>query len=165
MTPDRSTLIDNYERGADQTAQAIRGLTRDDLLRVPPADAGPEIGKWSIHQVVVHLADAEFALADRIKRIIAEDDPVLQAWDETRFAERLAYEKQSAEDAATLIALTRKQVARFLRTLPDATFERKGRHTERGPQTATEVIATANSHLERHLKFIRAKRALFGKPG
>lgn len=163
MTPDRSTLIDNYERGADQTAEAIRGLAPDILLRKPPADAGPELGKWSIQEVVIHLADAEAALADRIKRIIAEDDAVLQAWDETRFAERLAYEKQSAQDAATLIALTRWQVARILRALPDAAFDRTGRHTERGPQTATQVVGMAVSHLENHLKFIRAKRALFGK--
>ena len=163
MASAQSTLIDNYERGADQTAQAVRGLSRDDLHRLPPAGSAPEIGKWSIRQVVIHLADAEAALADRIKRIIAEDDPVLQAWDETRFAERLAYDQQSTDDAATLIALTRRQVARILRTLPDAAFDRTGRHSERGPQTAKEVIGMAVSHMENHLKFIRAKRALFGK--
>jgi hypothetical protein len=163
MASDRSTLIDSYERGADQTADAIHGLARDVLLRKPPAGAGPELGKWSIQEVVIHLADAEAALADRIKRIVAEDDAVLQAWDETRFAERLAYQEQSAPDAAVLIALTRRQVARILRAIPDAAFDRTGRHTERGPQTATQVIGMAVDHLENHLKFIRAKRALFGK--
>jgi uncharacterized damage-inducible protein DinB len=161
---DRTSLIDAYDRGADLPTQALRGLTADELLRHPPADAGPEVGKWSIHQVIVHLADAEFALADRVKRIIAEDDPVLLAWDENRFAARLAYDKQSAQDAAALISLTRKQLARVLRTLPAEAFDRTGRHSERGPQTAADVLTVAVSHMERHLGFVRAKRKLLGKP-
>src|SRR3954447_9175274 len=132
---DRSTLIDAYDRGADLATAAIRGLTADDLNRTPPPDAGPEVGKWSIQQVIVHLADAELAFADRIKRIAAEDDPVLQAWDENRFVERLAYDMQSAQYAGILIALTRKQVTAILRALPDDAFARTGRHSERGPQT------------------------------
>jgi hypothetical protein len=163
-TADRTSLIDAYERGADLPAQALRGLSPDELLRHPPENAGPEVGKWSIHQVIVHLADAEFALADRVKRIIAEDDPVLLAWDENRFAARLAYDKQSAPDAATLIALTRKQLARVLRTLPAEAFDRTGRHSERGAQSAADVLNMAVSHMERHLQFVRAKRKLLGKP-
>ena len=164
MATDRTSLIDAYERGADLPAQSLRGLTPDELQRHPPENAGPEVGKWSIHQVIVHLADAEFALADRVKRIIAEDNPVLLAWDENRFAQRLAYDKQSASDAATLIALTRKQLARVLRTLPADAFDRTGRHSERGPQSAADVLTMAVSHLERHLGFVRAKRKLLGKP-
>ena len=161
---DRNSLIDAYERGADLPAQSLRGLSQDELLRLPPENAAPEVGKWSIHEVIIHLADAEFALADRVKRIIAEDDPVLMAWDENRFAQRLAYDKQSAQDAATLIALTRKQLAHVLRTLPADAFDRTGRHSERGPQSAADVLNMAVSHMERHLGFVRAKRKLLGKP-
>ena len=161
---DRQSLIDAYERGAELANEAIRGLGNEELNRMPPPDAGPEAGKWSIQQVVVHLADAELAFADRIKRIAAEDDPVLQAWDENRFVQRLAYDAQSAQYAAIMIALTRKQVTAILRSLPDAAFARTGRHSERGPQTILDVLGYAVPHLERHLNFVRAKRKLMGRP-
>ena len=160
MPVDRQTLIDAYERGADLAAGAIRGLAREQLLRVPPPDAGPEVGKWSIQQVILHCMDSELVSADRIKRIAAEDDPVLQAWDENRFVERLCYDQQSAEDAAALIALLRRQTTRIMRNLPDAAFASTGRHTERGPQTIADVLGYAVPHLERHLNFVRAKRGL-----
>jgi len=161
---DRSSLIDAYDRGAELANDALRGLGAEELNRMPPPDAGPDVGKWSIQQVIIHLADAELAFADRIKRIAAEDEPVLQAWDENRFVERLAYDSQSAQYAGILIALTRKQVTAILRALPEDAFARTGRHSQRGPQNILDVLGYAVPHLERHLKFVHAKRKLMGRP-
>jgi uncharacterized damage-inducible protein DinB len=157
-------LIKKYSEGGEELGHSIEGLTAADLQQAPPADAGPEIGRWTIQQVVVHLADAEAAFADRVRRVIAEDDPVLQAWDENRFAERLMYPEQSAEDAAALVSLTRRQLGRVLRKLPEEAFERAGRHSERGRQTLAEILAMAVWHMNHHLNFIKAKREHFGKP-
>ncbi len=120
-------LIEKYGEGGEELTRAIQGLTASDLQQAPPPDAGPEVGRWTIQQVAIHLADAEAALADRMRRVIAEDDPVLQAWDENRFAERLMYSEQSVQDAAALVVLTRRQLGRVLRELPDDVFERSGR--------------------------------------
>src|SRR5450432_3796777 len=106
-------LIDQYEKGAENVNAAIKGLSPADLRRVP--DLAWNAGKWTIAQVLVHLQDAETAFADRVRRIVAEENPVLQAWDENCFAARLHYEDQSAEDAAMLIELMRKQLTRMLR--------------------------------------------------
>src|SRR5947209_12679832 len=100
------TIIDEYERGADLPQQAIAGMSDADLR------AAPIPGKWSTHQVVIHLADAEAAFADRVRRILAEDDPALLAWDENKFAANLHYEAQSVADAVEIIALTRRQLTR-----------------------------------------------------
>lgn len=154
-------LIDQYEQGGDKLRQAIRGLLPEDLAWVPPADAG--VGLWSIKQILVHLQDAETAFADRVRRIVAQDDPKLLAWDENRFGERLHYSEQSAEDALELIALTRKQLSRVLRKLQPADFQRSGTHSEAGRQTVTDVLTKAVWHLEHHMKFIHEKRAKMGK--
>src|SRR6266513_434860 len=98
------TLIDQYEAGPAKLKQAVVGLSRDELL------AAPIPGKWSTQQVVIHLADAEAALADRMRRVLATDDAQLLAWDENKFAANLHYDMQSAEDAVQMIELTRRQI-------------------------------------------------------
>ena len=150
-------LIEQYEQGGQKMANAIAGLT-DHELRATPIP-----GKWSTLHVVMHLADGELAFADRLKRIIAMDNPMLLAWDENKFSANLFYDAQSVEDAITLIQTIRKQMTRVLKKLPDAAFLRTGTHSERGPQTLEQVIGFANWHLDHHLKFIAEKRAKLGK--
>ena len=67
---DRSA-IEQFEHGGEKLKLAIRGLTREDLIALPAPEG--EVGKWSIQQVVLHLADCEAVFADRIKRVIAEE--------------------------------------------------------------------------------------------
>ena len=77
-------LIEHYAAGGEKLSMAIRGLTREDLLCLPPADAN--VGKWSIQQVVIHCMDSDLIATDRIKRMIAEDNPTLIGYDENKFA-------------------------------------------------------------------------------
>lgn len=153
----KSELLDEYERGGAKLQQAILGLTRDELLAVPIP------GKWSTQQVVIHLADADLAFADRIRRIIATDNSTLLEWSENDFAANLFYSEQSAEDAVALIIITRRQLTRVLKKLPAEAFARSGQHSRRGKQTLEEVIGFANWHLDHHMKFIEEKRKKLGK--
>src|SRR5687767_15967180 len=121
-------LIEHYAAGGEKLAMAIRGLTREDLLAVPAADAGPEVGKWSIQQVVIHCMDSDLIATDRIKRMIAEDNPSLIGYDENKFVQNLFYDEQPAELAAQIIELNRKQFANVLRRLPESALQRKGTH-------------------------------------
>jgi uncharacterized damage-inducible protein DinB len=154
---DTKSLIDQYEAGPAKLKQAIIGLSRDELL------AAPIPGKWSTQQVVIHLADAEAAFADRIRRVLATEDPPLLAWDENKFALNLHYDAQSAEDAVQMIELTRRQLSRILRASPASAMDRTGVHSERGKQSIQEILATAVTHLDHHLKFIDEKRKALRK--
>ena len=149
--------IEHYAAGGQRLSLAIRGLTDADLAQ--PS----EPGSWSIGHLVVHMADAELALADRMKRVIATDDASLLAWDENRFMAGLHYDKQSVEDAAALVDLTRRQTARILRELPPAAFDRTGVHSEAGRMTLSDLIARADKHLDHHLTFVAGKRERMGK--
>lgn len=159
---DRGELIEHYARGGEKLSLAIRGLTREDLLQAPPADK-PELGRWTIQQVVCHLMDSELVIVDRIKRVIADEDPQLLAYDENRWAEHLTYHEQSAEDAVAIVDLARKQLARVLAKLPESAWSRAGMHSERGKLTLRQLVEIEINHLDHHLKFIHAKRAAMGK--
>ena len=74
-------LLDQYAAGSDQLRPAIAGLTRDDLIARP----GP--GKWSIHELVIHVVDSDFVGSDRMKRVIAENNPPLIGFDENLWIE------------------------------------------------------------------------------
>src|SRR5688572_25755090 len=155
------SLIDHYEAGAEKVSQAIRNLTREDLLAVP--DPAANVGRWTIQQVVIHCMDSELVSIDRLKRMIAEDNPSLIGYDENKFVANLFYDEQPAGDAVAIVALARKTFARVLRKLPPAAFERPGTHNERGRMTVGSYLKAVVEHLEHHVKFIHDKRAHMGK--
>src|SRR5688572_3969864 len=104
-------LIEHYEAGGAKLSLAIRGLTREDLLCVPPAEAN--VGRWSIQQVVIHCMDSELVSAARLKRMIAEDNPTLIGYDENKFAANLFYDEQPAEEAAAIVDANRRLFAKI----------------------------------------------------
>ena len=154
-------LIEHYAAGGEKLAMAIRGLTPEDLLCAPPADA--KVGRWSIQQVVVHCMDSDLIATDRIKRMIAEDNPQLIGYDENKFVQALRYEDQPAEAAIQILDLNRKLFASVVRKLPASVWERKGTHNERGVVTAGKYFQSTVDHLDHHLNFIHKKRAHWGK--
>ena len=149
--------IEQFERGGEKLRRAIAGLTREDLL------AFPVPGTWSIQQIVIHLSDSELVGVDRMKRVIAEETPLLIGYDETKFSQRLFYEEQSADAAVTLVDLSRREFAKVLRKLPPDAFDRTGIHNEAGKLTLGELVKKYVNHLDHHLKFIHEKRAKLGK--
>ena len=153
--------IEQYAAGAEKLSLAIRGLTREDLLAVP--EPGANVGKWSIQQILIHLADSEQVYADRMKWVIAEDDAPLPGFDQDKWAAALHYADQSGEDAVKLIELVRSQMTSVLRKLPPAAFARTGHHSERGKMSLQDLLGYVSDHLDHHVRFIHAKRAKMGK--
>lgn len=154
-------LIDHYAAGGEKLSLAIRGLTPDDLRIVPAADA--DVGRWSIQQVVVHCMDSDLIATDRMKRMIAQENPTLLGYDENKFVEHLFYHEQPAEQAVQILDFNRKLFAEVLRRVPVSVWVRKGTHNERGPVTAGGYLKSTVEHLDHHLNFIHKKRAHMGK--
>lgn len=152
------TLIDQYETAPVRLRAAVAGLTPEELTARP----GP--GKWSILEVVVHIADSDAISIDRMKRILTENDPPLLYANETEYVARLFTHDQSLEDALTLLEVGRRQWARVLRRLPDAAFERTGQHNRRGPVSLGQLVGDYVAHIDEHLVFVHGKRATLGKP-
>jgi uncharacterized damage-inducible protein DinB len=153
---DLATLLDKYACGGATLKSAIAGLSADVLRWHPSADAG--IGLWSIQQIVLHLMDSDLIWTARMKTIIAEDNPVIVGYDESKFADRLLYDEQDAARAAEIFDLNRRQFAAVLQKLGDAVFARTGRHAEVGTITLWTSVEWMAKHVDHHLKFIELKR-------
>jgi uncharacterized damage-inducible protein DinB len=153
-----SKLIEDYLAGPAALRKAVAGMSREQL------HARPVPGKWSTLEVVCHLADFEPILADRMKRIIALDRPQLIGADENRFAATLAYAQRDLEEELIIIERTRSQLARILRTLPEAALQRVGIHNERGERTLEQMLTGAINHIPHHVRFILEKRQALGLP-
>jgi uncharacterized damage-inducible protein DinB len=152
-------LIEKYAAGAGKLGQAIAGLSQQELT------AFPVPGTWSIQQIVLHMMDSELIASDRMKRVAAEDKPpTLIGYDESAFARNLFYHELDARAACEVFEKNRLLTAEILRRLPKDAFARKGHHNEYGDMTLADLLKTYVDHLEHHLKFIREKRKLLGKP-
>lgn len=158
MNPTHTQLVDRFAAGADKVRLAIAGLVRADCVARP----GP--GAWSIQELVIHLADSDAVAIERMKRVIAEKEPILRAYDENAWIQHHFCNDQSMEDAAALFELNRRQMARILRKQPDDAFDRFGMHSDNGRLTLSKLLTTYIDHLDHHLKFLRDKRERLGKP-
>ena len=146
------TLIEQYLAGPDLLRRAIAGMKQEQLL------ARPIPGKWSTQEVVCHLADYEPIYADRMKRVIALEEPELLKGDPQLFAARLAYDHRDIEEELAIIEWTRKQMVRILRMLTPVDFQRRGGHSRDGALTLEVLLQRITDHIPHHIRFIEEKR-------
>jgi hypothetical protein len=151
-----TSLIEQYLAGPAQLRKAVAGMTREQLR------ARPVAGKWSTLEVICHIADFEPVYADRMKRVIAEDHPLLLSGDPDVFQARLAYSSRDAEEELKLIEVVRSQMARILKTLPDADFARTGKHSADGPLSLATLLERITNHIPHHVTFVQEKRKALG---
>lgn len=149
-------LIDQYRAGPAQLRKAVVGMSREQLA------ARPVPGKWSTLEVVCHIADFEPVYADRMKRVVAEDSPLLLSGDPDKFQARLAYSSRDVAEEITLIETVRAQMARILATLSESDFARTGKHSTDGPLSLAVLLERITGHIPHHVKFIEEKRRALG---
>ena len=149
-------LIAKYDDGPTQLREALSGLSSLQLRTPAPP------GAWSALQIVCHIADFELVYADRMKRIIAENNPTLFGGDPDDFAAKLAYFQRDLEEELGVITSVRREVSRFLKTLAPVDFDRTGQHSVDGPLSLTRLLERIAGHIPHHVKFIEGKKmALF----
>lgn len=139
-------------------AELTTGLSAAELAR---AEAP---GKWSILQVVEHLADQELVNGFRLRSIVAEDEPALRGYDQDRWAARLRYGSVGLEPVLDELRVLRERNLRLYRSLSEAELDRVGMHEERGPESARRLRALTAAHDLLHRRQIARIRAAGGRP-
>ena len=136
--------------------KATAGLS-EKRLRTPEAP-----GKWSVIEVVQHLADAEIMLAQRYRAVISEENPVIEGRDQDAWAKALRYNDANLEVALDQFHAIRKCNLRILRdTSPEERKTKFGTHNQRGRETLDHVMRLYAAHDLYHLHQIeRIKKAV-----
>lgn len=141
-----TALIDRYERGP--------ALLKAALAKFPPEALQwrPAPGKWSAHEVIVHCADAESNSHGRIRYLLAEAKPVIQGYDQARWAEVLDYHQHPMATALATVEAVRANTVPLLRRTSDAAWARVGTHSESGRYDAEQWLRLYAAHLEDHTR-------------
>lgn len=155
---ERRTLIEEYGRGVDEVLAALDGISDEELDHRPPDG-------WSPREVVLHLGDSEMRSAIRLRQLLAEDDPVIEGYDEAGYATIFDYASRPIEPAMLAFEGARATSALLLESLTDADWSRAGRHSESGPYSVEDWLRIYAAHGREHAEQIRAARADAPGPG
>jgi hypothetical protein len=149
---ERERAIAEYEEGYRAVTEALAGASEREL----DAREGPN--EWSPREVVHHLADSEMTSAIRLRRLIAEEDPLLVGYDQEEFARRLYYNRPIEASLAAFKA-ARETTAQILHLLTEEEWARVGTHSEYGRQSVEDWLGYYRSHAHEHADQIRRARA------
>ncbi|MDQ7859303.1 MAG: DinB family protein [Armatimonadota bacterium] len=159
-TPEEITdLIGRYALGPRRLAEAVAGLSRDELLFSP----GP--GHWTIHENVVHVAETDLVAATRIRFALGEPGAAFVAFDEQRWAAAMDYLAVPLDDALAMLRTVREVTAVMLRRLPPEAWTRTGMHPQAGPQTIAYIVDYFTGHVDYHLNTIAKRRRQYAEHG
>ena len=124
----------------------IRGVPRRVLLRRPAP------GKWSIVEIVAHLADAELAMGWRLRNMLATPGVGLQWWDEHLWSEKCNYAGTSPHRSVATFRALRESNLALLRSVPREHWDSSyGVHDKPGRQTVIEFVRMEAGHDLNHL--------------
>jgi len=156
MAPEeRNRLIALYAAGYREVEAALDGLPSTALT------AHPFPGKWSAREIVHHLADSESFSAQRLRKLLTEEHPVIQGYDQDAWAVLLRYNLRDHGPALELFRSVRATTAQLLPEISDDDWKRAGWHTESGLYTATTWLQIYAVHAHNHAAQIaRLKAAL-----
>jgi hypothetical protein len=153
MTPEeRQRLIERYAEGYAEVEKSLEGFPENQLT------SHPIDGKWSACEIVQHLADSEMTSAIRIRKLIAQERPAIESYDQEAFAVRLRYNEREIAPAMDALRGARSSTAQFLRMMSEEEWVREGSHPEHARYTAEDWLKIYAEHAHNHAAQIRRLR-------
>jgi uncharacterized damage-inducible protein DinB len=125
--------------------QLIKPLSKKQLTR------RPEPGKWSITEVLAHLADTELVGGWRMRLILGSNGVSVQPFDQDVWAETLGYSRRDAKVSLETFRVLREANLAMLKSLPKNLWENYGMHQERGKETIAHIVRMFAGHDLNHL--------------
>lgn len=146
ITETRAEKIERYAHAHGLLIAALDRYPRDMWHFRPSPD------RWTIHEIVLHIADSEANSFVRARRLIAEPGETVMAYDEMQWARALDYHSQSPDTALELFRWLRRASADLVRELPEAVWAHTGFHTANGWMTMDDWLGTYTRHVPDHIE-------------
>lgn len=150
-------LLERFRRGPELLAVVLTGVFGEEEDFVPAPD------KWSIRQIVAHLADSEMVGAHRMRAVIAEDNPTLSGFDQDLWVRNLDYAQRKPKQSLESFRRQRAENYDLLKKVPESAYARTGNHTERGPLTLLQLLEIYAEHAENHARQLQSIREEYKK--
>ena len=153
----RAKLIQQYRDGYNQVVRALDGFPQGKLT------ARPLAGKWTAAEIVHHLADSEMTSAVRMRKLLAEPYPVIQSYDQERFAEVLHYQERPIEPSLQAFRYARESTAQLFEHMTEADWRKLGWHSEAGSYHTERWLEIYAAHAHGHAEQIERLKAALKK--
>src|SRR5229473_1745866 len=154
---EKKVLIARYKDGYKQVAESLEAFPSQSLT------AHPIPGKWSAAEIVHHLADSETTSALRLRRLLVEDHPLIQGYDQEAFAARLNYNNRDMAPALEAFRSARATTAQLFDLMSEDDWQREGTHSESGAYTPEDWLQIYAAHAHNHADQIRRLRDAVAK--
>lgn len=152
---ERRTLIAQYKAGYDEVLKNLQGFPAEFLT------AHPIPGKWSAAEIVHHLADSETTSGLRLRRLLVEDHPLIQGYDQDQYAAKLHYTERDIAPSLEAFRAARATTAQLLDLMSEEDWEREGTHSESGSYSTEDWLRIYAAHAHNHAAQIgRLREAL-----
>jgi uncharacterized damage-inducible protein DinB len=132
--------IESQRKAPKRVRKLIKGLSNKQLAKRPAE------GRWSIKQVLAHLADGEFVIGTRLRYVAAMDRPTIIGYDQDAFMANLRYDELEADELLDAFATLRAINVALVERLPDEAFARTGMHNERGEESLSTMVHMYAGH-------------------
>lgn len=142
--------VEVQRRTVSQLEQLLSGVADQQLGRRPAPD------KWSVTEVVAHLAEAEITSTWRYRQIIEHDGCSLPGYGQELWSRLGAYAFRNPKESLQLFRLLRETNLRMFDNLTPEEWQRHGIHTERGPMSVRDLAVQIAGHDINHVAQIQA---------
>ncbi len=147
---ERNEKIELYGKGFDLLLETLKDIPGE-MWKFKP-----EPKEWSVHEILVHLADSESNAALRARKLIVEPGGMLMGYDQDKWTVELDYHDQSYEDALEIVRLVRKTTYELLKKQPAEVFEHSVKHPEYDePYTFEKWLNIYSQHIPGHIEQIK----------
>jgi hypothetical protein len=151
MTPEeRSQKIETYRTAHALLTAALEKFPRGMWQFRPAPD------RWTIHEIVIHIADSEANSYIRCRRFLAEPGSSVLGYDENKWARELHYHEQSTADALELFKWLRHKSYTLIRDISETTWANTIYHPENGVMTLDDWLDTYARHIPDHIAQMQA---------